>query len=534
MEPFTLVEESSKEGPYHLFDDVTHLTSAKTADHDLQYVAALRKAFPEMIVTTIPTPNTPLRAFAAAGLATCEVDKETDSYASWRGYAPPSLRSRQGGVGEAVDFAKYHYKFNDEDFILYTVRNVQYVLKEPRDGEHILGPSKATDFLIKTVGDYITSITDIVWVYDGYWQQNRSLYQQIMKSSWDKVILDEDQKTELTSVANRFFDSRETYEELGVPWKRGLIFHGPPGNGKTISIRALSHELYKRKDPVITLYVKSAQTTYDIGAVFRQARALAPCMLVLEDVETIVNAQTRSYFFNEMDGIESNDGLFVVASTNYLDKLDSGLTKRPSRFDRKYLFPLPNEHERTLYAEYWYRKLKPNTNVDFPKKLCQPMAHVTPGFSFAFMQECFVATMLALARKGEEKKAVVSFLRPYDPENSDGLDDYEIWVEFKAQAEILRKEIESQKTKKTSALSEWCRAGHLQEAGADEDPAQSKVAQHCRCCCRREERERERPSDDPLRMGLAGLTLKSEMLPKLSWYETKSEYLTPTAFETRL
>lgn len=167
-EPFTLVEETAKEGPYHLFDDLRHLTSAKTADHDLQFVASLRKAYPEMIVTVIPATNTPLRAFAATGLATCEVDKDTDSYASWRGYIAPAKRSSKGAVGEAVDFAKYHYKWNDEDFILYTVRSVQYVLKECRQGEHALGPSKATDVLIQTVGDYVSSITDIVWVYDGY------------------------------------------------------------------------------------------------------------------------------------------------------------------------------------------------------------------------------------------------------------------------------------------------------------------------------------------------------------------------------
>lgn len=523
MEPFTLIEESSKEGPYHMFNDLVHLTSAKTADHDLQYVVALRKAFPEMIVTPIPAGNTPLRAFAAAGQAICEVDKETDSYASWRGYVSPSLRSKQGAVGEAVDFAKYHYKLNDEDFILYAVGGMQYVLKERRGGEHPLGPSRATDALIKTVGDYITSITDIVWVYDAYWQQSRSLYQQIMKSTWDKVILDEDQKSELTSVANRFFDSKATYEELGVPWKRGLIFHGPPGNGKTISIRALSHELYKRKDPVITLYVKSADSTYDIGSVFSRARALAPCMLVLEDIETIVTSQTRSYFFNEMDGIESNDGLFVVASTNYLEKLDPGLTKRPSRFDRKYLFPLPNEHERTLYAEYWYRKLKSNKNIDFPKKLCPPMAHITPGFSFAFMQECFVATMLALARKDDE--AVT--LKPYDPENADRLDDYEIWIVFKEQADILRKEIDSQKTK-ASALSEWCRANLHDSEGDGDDASRGKAVQHCRCCQQR----RERAGDEQVKRGLADLTLKNDVLPEL--YPRKFDYINPAAFESRL
>lgn len=523
MEPFTLIEETAKSGLYHMFDDLRDLTSAKTADHDLQYVAALRKNYPEMIVTVIPTYNTPLRAFAATGLATCEVDKDTDSYASWRGYSAPPLRSKKGTVGEAVDFAKYHYKWNDEDFILYTVGGVQYVLKECRPGEHPLGPSKVTDALIQTIGDYISAITDIVWVYDGYWQQSKALWQEIQKSSWDKVILDEDQKTELTEVANKFFDSKATYEELGVPWKRGLIFYGPPGNGKTISIRALSHELYQRKDPVLTLYVKNASTTYDIGSVFRQARALAPCMLVLEDIESIVNANTRSYFFNEMDGIESNDGLFVVASTNYLDRLDPGLTKRPSRFDRKYLFPMPNEHERTLYCEYWQKKLRSNKNIDFPKKLCQPMAHITPGFSFAFLQECFIATMLALARKEHRAFSV----RPYDPENSDGLEDYDIWVAFKEQAEILRKEIEIQKGR-ASSLSEWCRANVGDVEGTREGKGR-EVQQHCQCCRQRHERER-----DGLTKGFAKLGMRDELLPELPYYVQKRDYINTAAFEKRI
>ena len=115
-------------------------------------------------------------------------------------------------------------------------------------------------------------------------------------------------KKDLTRVMERFFASKKIYDDLGVPWKRGLLFHGPPGNGKTISIRALMHDLYDREDPIPTLYVKNCPSTWDIRAVFSQARALSPCMLVFEDIETIVTPNTRSYFFNEMDGLENNDG----------------------------------------------------------------------------------------------------------------------------------------------------------------------------------------------------------------------------------
>jgi len=55
---------------------------------------------------------------------------------------------------------------------------------------------------------------------------------------------------------------------------------------------------------------------------------------------------------NEVDGLESNDGILMIGSTNHLERLDPGIAKRPSRFDRKYLFDDPNEGERELYAEY--------------------------------------------------------------------------------------------------------------------------------------------------------------------------------------
>jgi SpoVK/Ycf46/Vps4 family AAA+-type ATPase len=110
------------------------------------------------------------------------------------------------------------------------------------------------------------------------------------------------------------------------------------------------HTLQQRKKPVITLYVKNAPYAYHIRNVFQMARAMTPCLLVLEDVDTIVTKQSRSYFFNEVDGLENNDGILMIATTNHLDELDPGLSKRPSRFDRKYLFPLPDKGERAQYG----------------------------------------------------------------------------------------------------------------------------------------------------------------------------------------
>lgn len=75
--------------------------------------------------------------------------------------------------------------------------------------------------------------------------------------------------------------------------------------------------LYGRSDPVPTLYVKSTPQQWSISAIFARARATAPCLLVFEDLDTLVTPYLRSYFLNEVDGLESNDGILMIGSTNY-------------------------------------------------------------------------------------------------------------------------------------------------------------------------------------------------------------------------
>ena len=74
--------------------------------------------------------------------------------------------------------------------------------------------------------------------------------------------------------------------------------------------------------------------TYDIRSVFAQARRLSPCMLVLEDIETIVTSETRSYFFNELDGLENNDGLLVVGKCHHAEMNEGAITKRTRRLNQ--------------------------------------------------------------------------------------------------------------------------------------------------------------------------------------------------------
>ncbi|KAK1055316.1 hypothetical protein LTR33_014166 [Friedmanniomyces endolithicus] len=344
--------------------------------------------------------------------------------------------------------------------------------------QYILSASvEATNKLLFESGAWNSELHNEIFVFDGgFWQKSAELWDSVQKSNWEDVILDESMKKAIISDVENFFDSRETYERLKVAWKRGIIYYGPPGNGKTISIKAMMNSLYKRKIPVPTLYVKTLASfggpEYRINQVFSLARRTAPCYLIFEDLDSIINDSVRSYFLNAVDGIEKNDGILMVGSTNHLDRLDPGLAKRPSRFDRKYLFPNPNAEEREKYMVYWQTKLSDNHDLEFPDKLCPAVAKITNGFSFAYLQEAMVASLLAIARDQDgfsERVCLecleahaqaakgslcdrdcrrsfkglydwMSMVRRQDEEDPD-LDCYVLWREIKKQVRILKEEL---------------------------------------------------------------------------------------------
>ncbi len=218
------------------------------------------------------------------------------------------------------------------------------------------------------------------------------------------------------------------------------------------------HSLSVRETPVVSLYVKAIHYTWEIGTVFRMARQMTPCLLILEDIDTLITEELRSYFFNEVDGLEDNDGIMMVATTNHLDKLDGGLAKRPSRFDRKYNFPAPDREGRILYCDYWRRKLQHNKKVEFPEKLSPAIADITQDFTFAYLKEAFVASLLTIARQdeeesdGEEEVGERIFSRDNVDPGSHGRpisDDKDIsklplWIEIQKQVKMLRDDMDGE------------------------------------------------------------------------------------------
>lgn len=81
------------------------------------------------------------------------------------------------------------------------------------------------------------------------------------------------------------------------------------------------NSLAARKEPIPSLYVKTIEMKRGnhtcVQEIFTKARRMAPCLLVFEDIDSLVEDNVKSYFLNEMDGLEDNDGILVVATTNY-------------------------------------------------------------------------------------------------------------------------------------------------------------------------------------------------------------------------
>ena len=443
-------------------------STAPRIDSDVVLVEAIRKQYPSLYLTIIPSYQCNFLAYAATGRASATpTDAGSSSVESLkhRLYQAPTRRLG-GGSGflyDSVEFGKYIYKWEGKEYLLYTIAGSEGLYKDPKT--YLLGSTAAeNDELMLAACAWQNSVHNSVLVFDGgYWEYSLELWQSIQKASWDDVILNAEMKRSIIGEVTKFFDSQDRYKKLRVPWKRGIIFHGPPGNGKTISIKAMMHSLYDREDPIPTLYVRSLASyggpEYAINLIFSKARQMAPCFLVFEDLDSIVYDHVRSYFMNQVHGLKNNEGIMMVGSTNHLERLDPGISKRPSRFDRKYLFSDPNMEERVKYCEFWRRKLDGNEDIEFPQSLCKAIAAITKGFSFAYIQEAFVAALLAIANGDAEDDEEIDTGNEYEykgcgcKESNFGktvrsqvmgekdLEKFVLWREIKKVIKTLREEL---------------------------------------------------------------------------------------------
>ncbi|HSE98882.1 MAG TPA: ATP-binding protein [Blastocatellia bacterium] len=346
----------------------------------------LAELFPEKIIIEGSTRSFGLEAFVRAGH--CSVIREQ--------FLHNQTLTEWHGIGN--DF--YEHSENVWLNVLWQNQALDVILMTWGEGgcksrQHwIMAETRqlAEDFF-RAVCHWCDDVRGEVLVYDGgYWAKSEALYNSIKSASFDNLILPDRLKREIREDFARFFTSRELYEKYAIPWKRGVLFIGPPGNGKTHTVKAVINQMNKP-----CLYVKSLKSRYDtdddnIRQVFYRARQITPCLVVLEDLDSIIDAKSRSFFLNEMDGFAANTGIVVLATTNYPERLDPAILDRPSRFDRKYYFGLPEAAERARYIEMWNGSLQPEMRLS--EAAFNDAVVMTEGFSFAYLKELFLSSMM--------------------------------------------------------------------------------------------------------------------------------------------
>jgi ATP-dependent 26S proteasome regulatory subunit len=241
----------------------------------------------------------------------------------------------------------------------------------------------------------------------GCWRKDHSIWKAIDEASFDDLVLAGDLAREIREDFTSFLAAKEEYERFGVPWKRGVLFTGPPGNGKTHCLRATIKLL-----GVPCLYVQSLKSKYDpedanIEHVFDRAREVTPCCLVFEDLDAMITPENRSFFLNQLDGFSNASGMLTLATTNHPEKLDPAIVERPSRFDRKYDFALPAPAERARYIATWRERLDAAMNIDDAQ--VEKLVRDTDGFSFAYLKELFLSAMVRWM-KSRERGAMFAIL----------------------------------------------------------------------------------------------------------------------------
>ena len=343
----------------------------------------------------------------------------------------------RGNVSKAEvqdDYIYYIVRKNGEDVVCKTVRmddpDLVSRLYEAGTSMEAVEPQKQSIFLSLVIG-YVIPI--VIFVFLGRWlskkmmssmgggpggamsfgKSNAKVY---VKSSTGIKFTDvagEDEAKELLTEIVDYLHNPQKYTEIGASMPKGALLVGPPGTGKTLLAKAVAGEA---EVPFFSISGSEfVEMFVGMGAakvrdLFKQANEKAPCIVFIDEIDTIgkkrdsgnftggndEREQTLNQLLTEMDGFDGSKGVVILAATNRPDSLDPALL-RPGRFDRRIPVELPDLKGREEILKVHARKIKIADSVRFDE-----IAKAAAGASGAELANIVNEAALRAVRDGRK------------------------------------------------------------------------------------------------------------------------------------
>lgn len=201
---------------------------------------------------------------------------------------------------------------------------------------------------------------------------DRVIEEKRKKDAFNSIFLPEEIMSDIRNEFETFVKSKDLYKnELKLPWKRGIMFIGPPGNGKTSLIRAIcnyySFETIDIKDAIrnngdVDLS-DEMDKEYGVDMELYPNDEL-PRVCIMEDIDKMTNFQSGSHdhvdsgkitlhdLLKGLDGFKKVNDLIMIATTNFAEVINEALVNRPGRFDKIYRIELPKKREIERFINY--------------------------------------------------------------------------------------------------------------------------------------------------------------------------------------
>lgn len=219
-------------------------------------------------------------------------------------------------------------------------------------------------------------------------------FERIPQIGREQIVLPEGILDRIDRHTLLFTRHSEKLRAAGRHLKRGLLFHGRPGAGKTLTAMYVASQMQGR-----TVFLVAGLDFGMLGPICRMARALQPAIVILEDVDLIAEDRARPgcvspllyELLNQMDGIAEDTDVVFLLTTNRAEVLEPALAARPGRVDQAVEFPLPDSACRRRLFELYGRGLQMElTELD-------RFIQRTDGASAAFIRELLRKSALLAA-----------------------------------------------------------------------------------------------------------------------------------------